>query len=382
MASDSLSVIRFVDGIALSYPPFWVSAYGICGGFGARSAVGVAGRRTTNRAPPPSGSLCADYCTTDDDPIPGREDDYSLVMGYRVHLARHQERDLAKAAALQEKLVGLHRRQAAATLTLPADAPLDDVQRHRLRTLGVSMFTLGQIFQEQGSAACLGPYQESLEIDRRIGDKAAQAVDEYNLGHAYCVVPAIRDLDAAEAAYQRSLELRDPNNALGRSRCIRQIGMVHHERFLEAHERKEPEETLLRHAQAAEEHYLQALRLCPKDALTDLAPLRNELGNLYSDVGQLDKAREHYEQAAQYLERAGNRFGAGQTRFNMAVMYVRAAEREDQPAQQRASLLRARAYAEAALRDYQHYQGRAAENEADAQGLLDQIDQALAKLGQ
>ena len=66
----------------------------------------------------------------------------------------------------------------------------------------------------------------------------------------------------------------------------------------------------------------------------------------------------------------------------LALMHAQATERENQPSQQRASLLRARAYAEAALRDYQHYQGRAAEKEARAQGLLDQINQDLAKLPQ
>ncbi|MFL6213823.1 MAG: hypothetical protein ACJ74J_07985 [Blastocatellia bacterium] len=50
--------------------------------------------------------------------------------------------------------------------------------------------------------------------------------------------------------------------------------------------------------------------------------------------------------------------------------------------QQRAFLLRARAYAEAALRDFKHYQGRAAKDEADAQSLLDSINQDLAELPQ
>ena len=280
------------------------------------------------------------------------------------------------------KRVEWNRRQAAASLALPRRAPLNDEQRYRLRTLGVSVFMLGAILQDQGNAECLRPYQESLELDQRIGDKAAQAVDEFNLGHAYKDVPGIRDLAAAEAAYQRSLDLRDPNDVLGRSKCIKQIGMVHHERFRDARQRNEPVETLLRHAQAAQKQYLEVLRLYPKDALTDLAPLHNQLGNLYSDVGQLDNAREHFEQAAQYFEKAGNRLHAGQTRFNMALMYVRAAGSENQLSQQRASVLRAQAYAGAALRDYQHYQGRAAKDEAKAQGLLDRIDQALAKLPQ
>ena len=209
---------------------------------------------------------------------------------------------------------------------------------------------------------------------------AAEAITELDLGHSYLILPAIRDLNAAEAAYQRSLDLRDPNDALGRSTCLHQIGMVHYQRFLEARKRKGPAETLLQHAQAAEKHYLDGLRLCPKDALTDLAPMHGQLGSLYAEVGQLDSAREHYEQAAQYFEKAGNHLHAGHVRFNMAVMYVRAAENEDHPPQQRASLLRARAYAEAALRDFQHYQGRAAKEEAKTQGLLDDITQALAKL--
>ncbi len=47
--------------------------------------------------------IAADYCTPDDGPIPGREDGYSLVMGYRVDLARDYDRDLPAAARLQEK---------------------------------------------------------------------------------------------------------------------------------------------------------------------------------------------------------------------------------------------------------------------------------------
>jgi len=321
-----------------------------------------------------------DHCTADDEPIAGREDEYTLVMGYRVGLARHHERDLVKADAFQEKLVGLHRKQAAAALALPADAALDDEQCNRLRTLAVSGEHLGNIQRDRGDQTCVQSYQEAISICRRIKDKAEEAVIEYNLGNAYMQIPAIRDLDAAEAAYQRSLNLLAPNDALGRSRCIKQIGMVHHERLLDAREREEPVETLLRHAQAAETHYLQGLRLCPKDAFTELGPHHNQLGNLYAEVGQLDKAREHFELDAQYEEKAGDRFSAGQTRFNMALMYAQAAQRENQPSQQRASLLRAQAYAEAALRDFQHYKGRAAEFEADAQRLLDDINQALAKL--
>ena len=58
-------------------------------------------------------------------------------------------------------------------------------------------------------------------------------------------------------------------------------------------------------------------------------------------------------------------------------MYLDAAEREPAAARRRDLLRRAAAYAQASLRDYQHYQGRAAADEANAQRLIDDIAQAL-----
>lgn len=37
-----------------------------------------------------------DYCTADNEPIPGRGEEYGVVMGYRINLAQHHERDLAE----------------------------------------------------------------------------------------------------------------------------------------------------------------------------------------------------------------------------------------------------------------------------------------------
>jgi len=327
-------------------------------------------------------AIAPDYCTPADEPVPGREEQYTLVMGYRVDLALAQERNLALAAALQAKLVAWDRQQAAAALALPVDAALDNVQRHRIRTLGVSVTILGQILRGQGSGDCVQQYEASIQHYQRIKDTAAEAIAHYNLGHAYKDLPAILDLDAAEAAYQRSLDLHDPNDALGRSRCIKQIGMVHYERFKAARQQRAPAATRLQHAQAAEAHYQQALALCPATAIADLGPIHNQLGILYQEVGQTERAREHYEQAAHYFEQSDNRYYAGNVRENMAIMYKDAAEQAEPPAQQRDLLQRARAYAQAAQRDYQHFQGRAAADEANAQGLIDDIGQALAALPQ
>ena len=82
--------------------------------------------------------------------------------------------------------------------------------------------------------------------------------------------------------------------------------MVQHERFLEARTRDEPEAVLLKHVRAAEAHYLQALTLCPSNAIIQLGPLHGQLGNLYDDVGQTEQAREHYEQCVQIFEQLNN----------------------------------------------------------------------------
>lgn len=331
-----------------------------------------------------------------DEPVPGRETGWGFVMDYRVSLARHQNRDLESAAKLQEKRVARDRKQAAKALAVPEDTPLDDDQRLRIRTLAVAFGTLGQILSEGGNPDCVAAYEETARYSQRIGDTALEAISHFNLGHAYKDLPSIRDLDAAEAAYQRSLELHDKGDRFGRSRCKFQIGMVHYERFKEvrteaaalalageaeddpgaANKLESLREQLLGHAQAAESHYQEALKLCQPTALSDLGPIHNQLGSLYHAVGQTERAREHYEKAAQLYEQSGNRYNAGGTRLNLAIMYLQSAEAGGDVGN---LLRRAKAYAEAALRDFQHFQGRAADLEAKAQELIDHISALLAR---
>jgi len=232
----------------------------------------------------------------------------------------------------------------------------------------------------QGNPDCVAAYEESPSIDQRLGDTAGESTSHYSLGHAYLQIATIRNLDTAESAYKRSLNGWAESDFLNRSKTINQIGMVHHERFTKSHQRGESAQTTLRHAQAAVKHYQQAQTLCPPNALADLGPMHHELGTLYAEVGRTESASEHFEKDVKICEQTGDRYGAGQTRFNIAVMYAGASEREPTPSRQRDLLHRAQAYAQAALRDFQHYQGRAADREADTQQLLAVIAEELAKL--
>ena len=65
-------------------------------------------------------------------------------------------------------------------------------------------------------------------------------------------------------------------------------------------------------------------------------------------------------------------------RLSMAIMFIPA----DGSTLERAGLLRARAYAEAAVRDFQSYNGHAATAEAAGQRLLEGISKRLATLPQ
>jgi tetratricopeptide (TPR) repeat protein len=324
--------------------------------------------------------ITPDYCSRDDGPLPGKEDKYGFVMQYRVHLAQNYERDLTRARTLQEKLVSWNRQQAAAALALPTDAPLDPAQRHHIRSLAISTQALGQMLRLQEDEGCVSAFQESIRYAQRIGDTTVEATTYYNLGHAYLVIEGIRNLDKAEDAYRRELPLLNPHDASGRAGTTMQIGMVHHERFNVSRRRNDPTEVLLKHAHATEEYYRQALDLCPPTAPTILDPIHNQLGALYADVGEIEHAREHFEKCVQLAEQADNPHSAGQTRVNIGIMYYEAAMREPTVPRQRDLLHRAQAYAEAALRDFKHYKGRAAVEEAKTQRILDAIAQALPKL--
>ncbi|MGO9118301.1 MAG: CHAT domain-containing protein [Desulfomonilaceae bacterium] len=324
--------------------------------------------------------IVPDYCTGDDKPVSGREDDYAVVMQYRVGLARKHAYDLSRAAALQENVVAWIRQEAAAALALSEDTPLDDIQRHRIRTLAATVGTLGQILRDQGSSDCIKQYEESIRWSRSVKDVALEAVSHFNLGEAYLELPDIRNLDASEAAYRTALALYHPDDAVSRSKCMKQIGMVHHYRFREALKLGESPETLQRHVNAAEQQYQQALILRSASASAQLVPMHNQLGVFYSETGQTERAREHYGECLQICQQTGDRLVAGKARCNMAFTYVLDAKREATPARQLDALLRGQAYVRAALRDFQHYQGRAADLEAKAQQLLGKIEEELAKL--
>ena len=303
---------------------------------------------------------------TSDGPLPGREEEWGLVNDYRVGLLQ-EERQWAAAAKLQGLVLDYNRQQAAPLLLL-SPAQLDRDQRNSLRSLAVSLHILGAIQREQGVAACVNNHKESYDLMLRIGDHATAAAGAFNLGRIYTEVPSLCDLVQAEGWYRRSLELFAEQDQLGRGRVLSQLGYVAYKRFLEAQQTKEPEKMLLEHLNAALQAYQEALGMLPSDEIESRAIIHNQLGAIYTEAGQTDHAVAHYRESIRYKEQAGNLYGAATTRFNVANAYGKARRFTD-----------ALEFAQAAQRNFAQFGASVADQVAQAQGLVERIEQAMRK---
>ncbi len=301
-----------------------------------------------------------------DGPLPGREEYWGLVSEYRVHLAEEARR-WVEAEGLQQTRVRWARERAAPALALPDEA-LDGAGRYAIQVLAGSLEGLGRIQRERGQAECIASFTEAATTAKRAGDRVGEAGVAFNLGHAHMDFPAAPDLAEAEHWYRYSLEMLDEKQRHLRAKCLAQLGAVARRRFKGARATKRPVTELLEHLNGALRSYQEALALLPPDAVDDLAVSHAGIANCFGDAGDLDRALPHYQDAIRYMERAGNVYDAARTRFNVAVDLANAARLTD-----------ARAYALAALRNFETYGDRAADDIQDTHALLAAIDRRLAQ---
>jgi tetratricopeptide (TPR) repeat protein len=299
-------------------------------------------------------------------PLAGREDQWSLATEYRVRLVM-EERNWAEAERLQQLAIDWNRQRARSALAAAPDRR-DARQRHAIDALATSLQLLAHIQLEQGSPTCAATFREALDLASAIGDTVGQTVYAFNLGHVYKDIADLRNLDEAERWYRKSLDLRAPDDGLGRSYSVGQLGLVAYERFRDARTAKRPVEELVRHIAEAARLYEQALDMMPATAVTDRGIAHNQLGLIYCDAGDVDRALHHYRQCVQYADKVGDIFSAGVMRFNVAIALLQADRLTD-----------ARAYAEAALANFRTFGDRAAADIQDTERIITDIDQAVAK---
>jgi tetratricopeptide (TPR) repeat protein len=291
-----------------------------------------------------------------DGPLPGREDHWDIITGYLVRLAM-TARDWPAATRLQNLAVAWAREQAVTALAAPA-SQLTPGQRNQIRSVSVSLVYLGHILRSQEDPGCLPYYQESLTLAQHIEDTAEESMLAGSLGNAYLEVPTLRDLDQAQRWYQHGLDLEPEHNRVGRAKSLASLATVAYERFLEARAARQPGPVLLDHLNKALDGYQQALELFPADDAENLAATHNQIGNIYSDAGDT-RALHHYQQSIKHEEARGDTHGAGQTRFNIALLL-----------QDDGHLDGALHYARAALHDFERTGPGAAKDAADARDLI------------
>ncbi len=300
-----------------------------------------------------------------DGPLPGREEQWSLVAEYRVGVAQNA-RQWPEAERLQQIRVEWDRRRASPAIGLSPER-LGPAQRHAIRLVAISLRELGEIQRELSQPNCVQSYNESYELALRIDDRPGMSGAAYNLGKAYTNLPSFRNLDEAERWYWRSLEMLSKDDELRRSRCLHQLGIVSQERFREAREAHRPQQELLKRLNAGLRLYLEALELTPPDAIADLAATHSQLAAIYEIAGDVDRSLEHFQKCIGYMEASGNVYGGALTRFNVGLTLARRGRFAD-----------AKEYALAALRGFQSFGDRANEDVTRTRKLMAAIDSLQA----
>ena len=252
-------------------------------------------------------------------PLPGRDDEWSLITEYRVRLA-WQARDWPAATALQNASIAWNRDQAAAALAAPRPAsPPSSATRS-----ATSLFPSTSSATSSSSRTILAASrttQEALTWSSGSATARRKPSCAVSLGNAYLMVPGLRDLDQAEHWFQRSLSLRADSDRLGRARMPRvsSAWSPWHGSTTPVPPGR-PEAVLLEHLNTALRCYQQALDLTPADDHEYRAIIENQLGTIYGRAGDTRQALRHYQQSIQHDEARGDIYGAGQTRYNIALL--------------------------------------------------------------
>ena len=294
-------------------------------------------------------------------PLPGREEAWSMLTNYRVGLAQ-TERDWAEAERLQRIGVDWDRKRARPALETAPEGRNDKL-RNDIRTLGVSVLKLAEIQRAKGDPACADAYSETFDLANAIGDIPMQASCAFNLGQAYMGTAHLRDLDEAERWIRKGHYLTPPGAALERGNTLALLGDVFLLRFEEARAARRPSEELARDLAEAAKLCKQALKMHPETAIRARGNVHNTFGLIYENSGDIDRALHHYRQDIRYCEEAGDPYGAGLARSNVAEALLGAGRLAD-----------ARAYAEAALANYQTFGERGATQIQNTERLIAKID--------
>jgi tetratricopeptide (TPR) repeat protein len=295
-------------------------------------------------------------------PLPGRERQWAAATAYGVRLAQ-DARDWPAATTLQTAAIAWFRDQAAAALTA-SPASLTTDERYKISNLATSLGDLGNMLLAQDDPGCLPHFREALKLSQRIGHHQGEATYAGSLGNVYVRMPTLRDLDQAEDWFRRSLSLRPNSDRHGRAQVLCSLGSVAMARLDDAQAAGEADQVLLGHLTTALNDYRQALHLVPAEDHEQRGIIENQLGSACGRAHDTNQALRHYRQSIQHKEARGDIYGAGRTRYNIALLLAGDARVGD-------ALL----YARAALDNFQQVGPGAADRADLARRLIADLEQ-------
>jgi tetratricopeptide (TPR) repeat protein len=264
---------------------------------------------------------------------------------------------------------------------MPNDGPhaSESDKKHRLRTLAVSIARLGTIQRENNNSNAIASYKEANKIYRQIDDIEAEGTAAFNLGTAFMNIASVLDLDEAERWLMKSLDLYKIENPLGRGLSFFHLGVVSYRRFEQARQDDKPLPVLLEHLNSTIGLLNRALQILPTSSFFNRSGAYNLLGAVYFSAGPdyIDKALSNYRLAIRDADQLGDKFLAGQIRYNVAASLLANAREH----QEERTYVDARSYAQAALELFRD--AAPGSNEIDsAQKMLADLDQEIAALKQ
>lgn len=270
------------------------------------------------------------FIQQDETPFPGRVSDWKLIMHYRAQLAEIAG-NKAEVQRLQERVIQYHEEN----VDDPGDAtgfhpwgPVDGDARERAAATSnalshsAALNERGAVLLQRRDPECIKDFERALEICRQHSYAQGAAMALLNLGNAYSVIEACRDLPRAERYFEEALMHISPQDRASRGQIVAQMGLARYFEQLQLKGKRKRDA-----AQKAFEFFTRARALL-SDSPALLGNVMLNLGVILTELGDTKAAMARYLEAVRIGEENTQPEIAASARNNLAHLYL---EMDDLP---------------------------------------------------
>ena len=175
------------------------------------------------------------------------------------------------------------------------------------RTLGEALNNLGYVYSARGeNEKCLKYYNQSIEIQRQIGNQKGAASTLNNIGAVYL---SLGEMDKCIKSFNESLKIKEELGDIeGISTSLNNIAGVYDSQG-------QVEKSL--------EYYHKALKMQEETGQKfGMSTTLNNIGFIYQSQEQLEKSLEYYNNAIKISEEIGNKSGLAASINNVANVFL------------------------------------------------------------